>query len=342
MNIGIIGAFVRGWTAALSLRGLVFLRWAVNLACAIFLVLPIWVLLADTWDESLTNEQVFQTMPMDQITELIVHQGDKFAMFAWIFLPILLFFVLANVFMSAGIMKAVNDGKPASWPEFFSACSGYFFSMVRVIILCLILAALFVALPNALLEKLVDRVREGATSAMPVLWTRWIKAVVMVLLISGVVRIYDYARLLVCRDKKAWRAFKQAISFTHRNRFGSFSLWILFVGISLGSGLVYAKLDLVSVTSTTTILLALLLGQVLLLFKSLTSVATLAGQHRFLVSRTEQPTPPKAATPEPVVNEPATPEPVTPEPAMPESASPEAASQEPDKPANDKSVEGDS
>jgi len=316
MKTGVIGAFARGWTAAFGLRGLVFLRWAVNLACAVFIILPIGIIFANTWDNSLANDQFFQSMPMEQIAELATQQGDKFAMFVWVFLPILLFFVVANLFMSAGIMKAVNDGKPDSWPTFFSACSGYFFSMVRVALFCLILAALFIALPNALMNELIDRIREGATEPTPVLMAKWVKTVVIVLLISGVSRIYDYARLMVCRDKRAWRAFKQAISFTARNRFGSFGLWILFVGVTLASGLIYAKLDPVGVTSNGTILLSLLMGQLLLLFKSMNSVASLAGQQRFLASRLETPQPamaqPVAPSPvlAPVAAEPA----VTPEP----------------------------
>ena len=287
MKIGILSAFARGWYAAFGLRGLVLLKWSVNLACGFFAILPVWFLFADQWDRSLVNESSFSTISIDQIVELIVKNWDKISLYAWVILPILAFFVIANVFMSAGIMRAVNYGKPASWPDFFHSCSSYFFSMVRLALLCLVLLALFVLLPQALLGKLVESIRERATGPMPALIAGWVKTFVVIILLSGVLRIYDYSRLLACIDKKAWRAFKQGILFTRRNHFRTFGLWFLFVTVSLGSGLVYAKLDPIQVTNNLSLLLSFLLGQILLLFKTMTSVASLAGQQRFMAHRLE-------------------------------------------------------
>jgi hypothetical protein len=243
-------------------------------------------LLADRLGNSVVGDQAFESLGLDVVLGFAVGAEPQLRLAALASAPIALAYLLINLYLTGGILRRLSVGRRESWAEFFASCNRHLWMLVRIGLLALLLAAVAVGLPHWLLSRLVEWLTEDAPGPQPLFYLTWLHGALLLLLGSGVARVYDYARIAAFLEpqSKARAAFLRAMRFTLRRGTKTLALWLLLVLPPLLVTVLFATTKVTGGVGTMAAVWAsLALGQALLALRILGSLATLGGQMRFML-----------------------------------------------------------
>jgi len=284
-GIGVGAAWWTGWSAALGMPGILLLKWAINLILAAAVVSPLALLLSRALGHSALGERAFARVGIDTAIEFGLAHGGELTLAALVFAPLLLVYLLVNLYLTGGVLRRLRTGVREPWGEFFRACQRSFFPLVRVGLFAVLLAAALLG-PSAYgLARLVGALTEDASAPQPLFYLTWLHWAILFFLATWVTRVYDYARIAVCLDPgaRARSAFLRALAFTWRRGAKTLVLWLLLVAPAPALTALLATAPLAGGVDTTGAMWAsVALGQALLLLRILGGFAALGGQMQFM------------------------------------------------------------
>ena len=285
-TIGVASAWWSGWKAALGMPGILLLEWTVNLMLAAAVVAPVALLLSDALGHSVLGEQAFARVGTDAVIEFGLAHQDELRLAAVASVPLLLAYILVNLYLTGGILHRLRAGAREPWGEFFRACQRNLWPLVRVGLFTLMLAAALLWPAHYGLARLVEALTEDAAAPQPLFYLTWLHWAILFLLVSWVARVYDYARIAVCLQPGdgATRAVGCAISFTLRRGTKTLVLWLLLILPAPALTAVLAAAPIAGGVETTAGMWAsVAVGQALLMLRIAGSFAALGGQMQFLL-----------------------------------------------------------
>ncbi len=284
-GIGVAGAWWTGWRAALGMPGILLLKWAVNMVLAVAVVAPVALLLSDALGHSALGEEAFARLGTDTVIEFALAHEDELRLAAVASVPLLLAYLLVNLYLTGGILHRLRAGAREPWGEFFRACQRNLWPLVRVGLFTLLIAALLLGPTHYALARLFEASTEDAATPQPLFYLTWLLWGILFLLGSWVARVYDYARIGVCLQPGggATRAVGRAISFTLRRGTTTLVLWLLLIlpAPALTAWLATAPMP-GGVETSTGMWASVALGQALLLLRIAGSFAALGAQMQFM------------------------------------------------------------
>ena len=277
--------YFRGWAVAIAMPGVLSLKWFVNASFALSLGFGAAKIFYDTFANSAAVESIAGEMPFGVAADFLLYNIGGIRELAIAAAPIVVIFLLLNVYLTGGILAAMDTPVRMTWAAFFAACGRFFFPIAGVTVLTAILAGLLVVLPYIGLEKLHGIVTENATTSQTSFIFTWVWWVIVALLASWVLRVHDYARILLVTEpgRKLFTTYASGMRFAARHLMATFVLWLAFMCTPLlflyayREGTVYLGDD-----TLLKVLLVFALGQLFVLLRIAAFVARLAGQMRFL------------------------------------------------------------
>jgi hypothetical protein len=288
---GILAACWTGWSAALGMPGILLLKWACNLILAVAVVSPVAFVLSGALGHSALAEQEFARVGIDTAIEFGRAHGGELRLAALASAPLLLAYLLVNLYLTGGVLHRLRAGVREPWGEFFRSCQRNFWPLVRVGLFTLLLAAALLGPSVYGLARLVEALTEDAAGPQPLFYLTWLHWAILFFLATWVARVYDYARIAVFLRPggSARRAFLRALAFTLRRGSKTLVLWLLLVVPAPALTALLATAPVAGgVESTGAMCASVALGQALLLLRILGSFAALGGQMRFM-PRAQQP-----------------------------------------------------
>jgi hypothetical protein len=313
MGTGIFSSFALGWWIALRHPLLILCKWLLNLSFAFVLVFPVAGLIKTDLNHSLRAEALESKIPADYLIEFVHHYADQLSGISAYYPLLFLVFALCNIFLSGGILEFIQSDERPGWGRFLPACGYRSPPLIFSTFLSGVLFVMLVAFPLMLMGMLLRFLRNYIPDAMLIFYVQMGSLLLILLLFTAVVRVHDYARLLVTRPGATYgglsfmfsiKSFAKAILFTRRYHVATFILMALFLivhGVVIWlHGEALPRLD---ARLGGGYWLALGLGQLLILARVTTSLATMAGQSRFVNSRLFPVVPISEPEPEPEAEE---------------------------------------
>ena len=182
MAKGIRYAYFLGWARALRHLSLILLKLLVNLIIAFAMIQPIRSVLHSTLDDSYEGRRLIDNMDANFFHYLTTLNGDTWTAAKSGWLPLIIILMLANIYLSGGILEAIQRSDRLSWREVFRACRSNFWPLIMSIVLALAFAIPVVLLPLAALDKGLDLV-EGMADPKLLVWAFWIAVLIGLLLL---------------------------------------------------------------------------------------------------------------------------------------------------------------
>ncbi len=228
--------------AALVWRRQSVLWWIflVNFVLALIGTVPLALRLAPILDHSLAAERLVRGFDPVVLIELATQPSRPFNAAA---APALLsvVFLVFMVFIEGGLLKLYWLDRKLTAAEFFEACGGFFWRLVRLALLSLVgfVPLFFLA---GVVVKWSGKLAENAAAPRLGFWVEAIGLLVVLFLLLAVRLCFDMAqvRLVAENEPRAARALRRAFSLTRRNFFALYWLylrpsmlaWVFFAGIS--------------------------------------------------------------------------------------------------------------
>lgn len=281
----LFSAFVGGWRDAFRMPLVLTVLWLINLLSAAFALSYLYRMLADYLEHSGLHESAFSVLqPVDVLEFMIAH---KERLFVAIF-PFLLAgagYVTFKMFMAGGIFERLKNGPRCSWRHFLAACQRYFWKFVLLSGLTGgFLLAIFAGF-EYVISRGINYLWDVASGPPLIFGANLGYGVLLFLLVSVGVRVYDYARIALILDpqQRSFRAFWLAIRFTWRYQAVSFLLWLVFLILSLGIFAGFARLTAhFPADSMKAVGWQFLFGQIVVGLRIICRIAALGAQMRFL------------------------------------------------------------
>ena len=231
--MGIMKIYGKGLAASVkSLRMIIYL-WLVNLAFALVLVAPLYLLVQKDFGHSLAGGRLRVGDPAWLGEMALKYQDIPAALLGGILLPVLLFLVL-YIFLNGGIL-----GRLAALPEhkitlagFFADCGKYFWRFFRVFLAALVGYLLLFGFVFRLVSAVFKPWIESASNELPSIIASNLRTLVSVLIFTIVQMYFDYVKVsLVAEDsRKVLKALFSGLGFIFKRFFKAWFLYLL-VGV---------------------------------------------------------------------------------------------------------------
>ena len=265
-------SFYVGLLQAIRLWKMGLLMMVVSLLMAIPLVLPIFWLVQQTT----RNSEMAERMMGDQIdllwlTDLINHQfagqtlesvGGQVVISLWM---VGLLYLLMHTLLTGGVLSVLiaNDRRFRMW-DFWAGCGHYFWRFFRLLLISRLVYGLLVVVAVLWLASL-SNFESVATAQTTVIHRQWATGIVLLLLLSLVSMIFDYARIgtVVNNSSGMFRQTLRAIRFSFRHLLSTVTLYLMVavVGLAGFAGLVALR-GQIRQAGVGGVLLAFFVGQV--------------------------------------------------------------------------------
>jgi hypothetical protein len=275
---------------------MILLMLIINIAIALPLAIPIFLLLQQTAGGTLRAQHLYSDnldaiWLSDFFNERFAHASPGAIAFQ-LLIMLLVFggiYVVINILLAGGIIEVLaSPAERFTMKKFWSGCGTWFWRFFRLALIASVFYGLSAGL-FLLLRFVLEKSEETATVERPEALKSMGAYVLVLLLFSVVGMVFDYARIAtVIGDKrKMIREALRAWRFCLRRLFNTFSLYLAVVVAGL---LVFAILSwlrgVVHQTSLFGILLAFLIGQLAMasrMWTRLACYATELGLYRQLV-----------------------------------------------------------
>jgi len=280
--------FGRGLRTALAMPAIVFLKWFGNLVFAICGVIGFMYIFYDQFAHSAEAQRMMSSLSLDSVAELYGSNAQSIPLAAITLGPLALVCLVYNLFLTGGILLRLQTGSRPPWGVFFSACGRYLLRLLAIGLLCAILFAVIVALPYWGMMKGEHYLTRNDTSGAPTFAMTWVRWGIAFVLLSWAARVYDYARVRLFLEPKRnfFVAFGYGVYFATRRWGSTLALWLALVAFPLIlAGFITAATLFFPLDNLTNVIVTFVLGQVVLIVRTLGGIARLGGEMTYLQRR---------------------------------------------------------
>jgi hypothetical protein len=233
------GALSRGAGIVWRRQGALWWIFLVNFLLALIGTVPVALRLGPILGHSLAAERLVKGFDVAVLVELAFQPSHPFNAAATPALLGLIFLVFM-IFVEGGLLKLYWLDRKLPAAEFFEACGGYFWRLVRLVLLSLIgfVPLFFLA---GLVVRWSGRLAQNAPELRLGFWVEVFGLLAVLLLVTAVRLWLDMAqvRVVVENERKATSAVRAAFRITLRNFFSLYWLylrpsllaWIIFGGV---------------------------------------------------------------------------------------------------------------
>ena len=263
-SMNILNTYIKGWGLALSHLKLWSFLYIINILFALVVSFPIFRFLNAKLSHSMALDKMSHQFDFSVFDDIMNEYGDVVDFLTSQGIITTFLYLLLSIFFIGGILNVFKHRDvPFRFAGFWTGGSKYYFRIFGLTLFFLILQGLIAILFFSLLSWLtaggLDRFHSEAE-----IYKRAMIVFPFYLFVAIVAwMIQDYAKvILVDRDLSLFRAVGQGIRFVFKHFFSTFSLYLL-------NGLTFAFLFYLYWRTPTahSILLALLIGQLFLLFR---------------------------------------------------------------------------
>lgn len=264
-------SFYLGLLQSIRLWKMGLLLMIVSLLMAVPLVLPIfWLVQQTTRNTEMAERMMGDQIDLLWITDLINHQfagqtlesvGVQVIVSLWL---VGLLYLLMHTLLTGGVLSVLitNDRRFRMW-DFWAGCGLYFWRFFRLLLISRLVIGLLLGATFLWLATL-SNFEMVATAQTKVIHRQWATGIVLLLLLSLVSMIFDYAKIGTVANnssgmiRETWRA----IRFTLHHIFSTATLYLLvaLVGLAGFAGLILVR-GQIRQGSPWSVLLAFFVGQ---------------------------------------------------------------------------------
>jgi len=215
-----VRSFGKGWAAALQMPGVILLKYILNVIGAAGVAVPIFFTFRDFFGDSAVTEDMFATMPIGGLAEFLFAEEGALVRSFLATVPLIIVFLLVNLFITGGILQRIALGRRMPWAEFFASSARLFPVLLVIELMNAVLFAAVVVLPYIGLSKAHEWIIDGAITPTPGMlftWLWWFLIAVL-FIVAGVVHDYTRVRL---------------VSEPRRNPFSTWALGLAFAVVRL-------------------------------------------------------------------------------------------------------------
>lgn len=281
----ILPAFVGGWTDAFHMPGVLTLKWFGNLLFAVLAISLFGILVHNHLAHSASNEMGFGKLRVDSVAEFTFANERELVLAFLPLFPVGVIYLFFNLYITGGILERLRSGGTYSWAQFFKACNRYLWKLLLIAVLISVLLIVIVFLPHVAFLWGMRHLAERVSGPTPLFWIRWVYLILLFLLMSFGLRVYDYARiaLIFAPYRRTLRAFARGVVFPFRYGMSSFLLWLALIVTPLLFLAAFVHLTVrFEPQSMGGLWLQFAFSQLIILIRIAGGVATLGAQMRFM------------------------------------------------------------
>lgn len=283
-----IGSFIRGITIATLNWKMVLVLLFANIIFALPVALPMFMLVLQTAGNSIAAEKMLSDkLDVDWVTDVVNLQmsGSSFdatgLQTAALLAVAALVYLLITTLLSGGILAVfASEDQRFTMREFWAGCGQYFWRFFRLMLISLFFYAAAIAI-YSVIYRWTGRIDDTATAYESVVYKRWTGIAVLLLMLSAVNMLFDYARIgaVINNSRKMFRQTFSALTYTLRHFFSAFTLYLLIgiIGLAVMALLVWLR-GSINQSSLPAVALAILVGQLTIASRMWTRMAAFAGQ----------------------------------------------------------------
>ena len=283
-----IGSFIRGITLATFNWKMVLVLLFANIIFALPVALPMFMLVLQTAGNSVAAEKMLSDkLDVDWLTDVVNLQisGSSFdatgLQTAALLAVAALVYLLITTLLSGGILAVfASDNQRFTMREFWAGCGQYFWRLFRLMLISLFFYAAAIAI-YSVIYRWTGRIDDTATAYESVVYKRWTGIAVLLIMLSMVNMLFDYARIgtVINDGRKMFRQAFSALKFTLRHFFSAFALYLLIgiIGLAVMALLVWLR-GSINQSSLPAVVLAILVGQLTIASRMWSRMAAFAGQ----------------------------------------------------------------
>ncbi|HTY37440.1 MAG TPA: hypothetical protein VMH23_10030 [Bacteroidota bacterium] len=156
-----------------------------------------------------------------------------------------LLYICVNTFLAGGFVGMYSRSYRSSFPEFLTECSRYFGKFLRLALVALIVYYLFYALiVDWMNNSIYEWTQSNPSETVPFTYYM-VRNVVVVLLMSFLFMVFDYAKVRMVLDDRtsALGAAAAGIRFTIPHIGSTYGLYMLLTAIGIVFALLYAMIE---------------------------------------------------------------------------------------------------
>ncbi len=282
--MGVFKAVLSGIGTTIRKPRLPVILYVVNLVFAVFVALPILVIIQTELGSSLWGSSV-RPVDLMWLGEAVLKHRET--------LPALLvaaaaggaLYLVLHIFLNGGLVGRLLDREgPTRLAAFAGDCGRYFWRFVRLFLMSLLFYVLTLGLALQLVSALFRPLDENAaTEWLPLILSN-LHLLIALLLLSIVHMIVDYARIAVVADeeKRVLKALRHALTFLRKRFFRAWALYLLIVALTVAGTVVFhAVLGRLGAAGAAPVVLGLVWMQIHVAFRIWIRTVFVAAQAEF-------------------------------------------------------------
>ncbi len=264
-----ISAFLKGWGTLFNHKRMWLMVYLFNALFAAIILLPAKNFLTNTIGNSLAADKILQKFDYPYISDIIDNHIFTMSMIKDQSIVVIVLFLVFSIFMMGGIVGSIRRDSNFSFRLFWSDCGYYFWRFLRLTLFFLIIHGILLSIAAWTFTSIGLNPFKMESDAIFMTRFKWVATIYLFLAVF-IFMIQDYSKLQIVKQDKTLinRPILQSIKLIFRNFFPCLLLYIinLLVFLVLG-GIYYLLRTNVTMTSDGTILLALIIGQLLLIVR---------------------------------------------------------------------------
>jgi hypothetical protein len=281
----ILPAFVKGWTDAFHMPGVLALKWFGNLLFTVLAILLFGILLHNHLAHSAFNEIRFGKLRVDSVAEFTFANERELVLAFLPLFPVGVIYLFFNLYITGGILDRLRSGGTYSWAQFFKVCNRYLGKLLLIAVLVSVLLIVIVFLPHVAFLWGMRHLAERVSGPAPLFWATWFYFILLFFFMSFGLRVYDYARiaLIFAPNRGTLQAFARGVVFPFRYGISSFLLWLALIVMPLLFLAAFVHLTVrFEPQSMSGLWLQFAFSQLIILIRIAGGVAALGAQMRFM------------------------------------------------------------
>ncbi len=269
----------RGWLGALKAPGVIIACWLANVVAALLFARVLWTSMNGHFGDSVLVDELRDQLTIHHLLDWLVNEGGAIPSALKALGWVAVLYVAAMTYLSGGFVAAAAEGRRLSLSEFHAAARRHFLPFTAFATATAILGYVLFTFPKRLLDAGGDWLGQAATVAWPTFWYQLVVWGVLGIVVSYVLRVFDYARVAYATapEPSLLRAYWFGLTVPLRRFVTTLVLWL--VPAVIAYGLVFALSYTYSVNGGPTLgetLWAIGATQIAILFRITGSCARLA------------------------------------------------------------------
>jgi len=203
--------------------------WIVNIAFALVLTAPIYMMLSGTLDYSAMGDKMLKTFDYQWYIEFESRHHDALLKFPSLMVMVAVIYTVIQTFLAGGVLAVYNSTERRSlFIDFFYGCVQYFVRFFKILLIALVFYFGLYHF-NGWLVELIDSSTRNLESEQFVITIHIVRYVLLILLFNVINLVFDYTKIKIVVDNthKAFSDVWTTVKFVGRNFGNTFGLYLV-------------------------------------------------------------------------------------------------------------------